>query len=69
MLYVSEWYEIKLFAVYVFLGQTKTLVDMMQQMQANQMFENGEYIVIFVDLRTYSPREAYQYIWSEYNTC
>lgn len=68
-MYVSEWYEIKLFAVYVFLGQTKTLVDMMQQMQANQMFENGEYIVIFVDLRTYSPREAYQYIWSEYNTC
>lgn len=68
-MYVSEWYEIKLFSVYVFLGQTKTLVDMMQQMQANQMFENGEYIVIFVDLRTYSPREAYQYIWSEYNTC
>lgn len=59
----------KLFAVYVFLGQTKTLVDMMLQMQANQMFENGEYIVIFVDLRTYSPREAYQYIWSEYSCC
>lgn len=54
-----------MFAVYVFLGQAKTLVDMMLHMQANQMFENGEYVVIFVDLRTYSPREAYKYIWSK----
>lgn len=54
-----------MFAVYVFLGQAKTLVDMMQNMQADQMFKNGEYIVIYVDLVTYSPREAFKYIWGE----
>ncbi|XP_046680074.1 receptor-type guanylate cyclase Gyc76C-like isoform X1 [Homalodisca vitripennis] len=62
------WYNIitetmNLTRIYVFLGQAKTLVDMMQTMQALGLFNNGEYIVIYADLLTYSPREAYKYIW------
>ncbi|XP_026477197.1 receptor-type guanylate cyclase Gyc76C-like [Ctenocephalides felis] len=50
--------------IYVFLGTSKALVDMMNTMESAQLFENGEYMVIFVDMMTYSPREAKNYLWS-----
>jgi hypothetical protein len=49
--------------VYVFLGNPKVLVEMMNTMHALQMFDNGEYMVITVDMETYSDREAYKYLW------
>jgi hypothetical protein len=49
--------------VYVFLGNPKVLVEMMNTMHALQMFDNGEYMVITVDMETYSYREAYKYLW------
>jgi len=51
------------FTVYVFIGQEKNLVEMMGTMQSLQLFQNGEYLVIFVDMMTYSYREAFQYLW------
>lgn len=35
-------------------------------MHALQMFDNGEYMVITVDMETYSYREAYKYLWRKY---
>jgi len=52
--------------VYVFLGNPKVLVEMMNTMHALQMFDNGEYMVITVDMETYSYREAYKYLWRKY---
>lgn len=49
--------------VYVFLGNSKVLVEMMNTMHALQMFDSGEYMVITVDMETYSYREAYKYLW------
>lgn len=42
-----------------------TLIDMMMTMQALQLFDEGEYMVIYVDMMTYSVREAQKYLWSE----
>jgi hypothetical protein len=39
---------------------------MMNTMHALQMFDNGEYMVITVDMETYSYREAYKYLWRKY---
>lgn len=36
-------------------------------MQTAQLFENGEYIVIYVDTNTYSEKEAHKYIWSQFS--
>lgn len=52
--------------VYVFLGHPKVLVEMMNTMHALQMFDNGEYMVITVDMDTYAYREAYKYLWRKY---
>lgn len=52
--------------VYVFLGSPMSLVDLMNTMQSAQLFANGEYMVIYVDMNTYSPKEAHKYLWSEY---
>ena len=52
--------------VYVFLGNPNVLVEMMNTMHALQMFDNGEYMVITVDMETYSYREAYKYLWRKY---
>ncbi|XP_073983088.1 receptor-type guanylate cyclase Gyc76C-like isoform X2 [Rhodnius prolixus] len=49
--------------IYVFLGTPVSLIDMMTTMQALQLFEKGEYIVIHVDMMTYTPREATKYLW------
>lgn len=42
--------------IYVFLGTASSLVDMMASMDTVQLFNKGEYMVIFVDMMTYSPR-------------
>jgi hypothetical protein len=42
--------------IYVFLGNPSSLVDMMASMDTVQLFSKGEYLVIFVDMLTYSPR-------------
>jgi hypothetical protein len=51
----------------VFLGNPKVLVEMMNTMHALQMFDNGEYMVITVDMETYSYREAFKYLWRKYS--
>lgn len=52
-------------SVYVFLGTPGALIDMMSAMQGLQLFDNGEYMVIYVDMMTYSMREATKYLWSK----
>lgn len=49
--------------IYVFLGNPNALVDMMTQMDAMQLFAKGEYLVIFVDMMTYSLKESKKYLW------
>lgn len=41
------------------------LIDMMMTMQALQLFDLGEYMVIYVDMMTYSVKEAQKYLWSK----
>ncbi|EFA10586.2 receptor-type guanylate cyclase Gyc76C isoform X1 [Tribolium castaneum] len=60
--------------IYVFLGGLTSLLDLMITMQTAQLFENGEYIVIYVDTNTYSEKEAHKYIWKpaifdKYESC
>ncbi|XP_055316758.1 receptor-type guanylate cyclase Gyc76C-like [Sitodiplosis mosellana] len=49
--------------IYVFLGTATALNDMMVSMDTMQLFSKGEYMVIFVDMMTYSPREAHRYLF------
>ncbi|XP_077302686.1 receptor-type guanylate cyclase Gyc76C-like isoform X2 [Arctopsyche grandis] len=49
--------------IYVYLGTPSSLIDTMMMMEAVQLFAEGEYMVIFVDIDTYSPREAVKYLW------
>lgn len=42
--------------IYVFLGSPTALVDMMSSMDDCLLFAKGEYMVIFVDMMTYSLR-------------
>ncbi|XP_066155671.1 receptor-type guanylate cyclase Gyc76C-like isoform X2 [Euwallacea fornicatus] len=49
--------------IYVFLGTSISLVDFMDTMQRAQLFENGEYIVIYVDMNTYLKKEVHKYIY------
>lgn len=53
------------FSVYVFLGTKPSLLDFMQIMQTLQLFDNGEYMVIYVDMETYSDKEAHRYLFSK----
>ncbi|BES97780.1 Guanylate cyclase [Nesidiocoris tenuis] len=48
--------------IYVFLGARSNLMDVMSAMQSLEMFENGEYMVIYVDMMTYSTKEALVYL-------
>ncbi|XP_069365373.1 receptor-type guanylate cyclase Gyc76C-like isoform X1 [Maniola hyperantus] len=48
--------------IYVFLGSTAGLIDMMTAMESLQLFAKGEYMVIFVDMMTYSPKESLKYL-------
>ena len=42
--------------IYVFLGSPGALIDMMAAMDTHRLFDNGEYMVITVDMMTYSKR-------------
>ncbi|XP_065155987.1 receptor-type guanylate cyclase Gyc76C-like isoform X3 [Atheta coriaria] len=60
--------------IYVFLGSTMSLIELMTTMHTAQLFEKGEYMVIYVDKNTYSDKEAHRYLWkpevlSKYNSC
>ncbi|CAH2086570.1 unnamed protein product [Euphydryas editha] len=48
--------------IYVFLGSTTGLIDMMTAMESLQLFVKGEYMVIFVDMMTYSPKDSLKYL-------
>ncbi|GBP92017.1 Receptor-type guanylate cyclase Gyc76C [Eumeta japonica] len=48
--------------IYVFLGSPSGLIEMMTAMESLQLFAKGEYMVIFVDMVTYSPKEALKYL-------
>jgi len=52
-------------AVYVFIGESENLVEMMGTMQSLKMFEDGEYLVIYIDMETYDKKEAFKYLWSK----
>lgn len=34
-------------------------------MQNQRLLDNGQYMVIYVDMMTYTPKEAMKYLWSE----
>ncbi|KAK3910945.1 Receptor-type guanylate cyclase Gyc76C [Frankliniella fusca] len=55
--------------IYVFLGNPNLLIDLMGAMQTLRLFDQGEYMVIYVDMLTHSPREAVKYLWKveDYN--
>ncbi|XP_045445533.1 receptor-type guanylate cyclase Gyc76C-like [Melitaea cinxia] len=48
--------------IYVFLGSPTGLIDMMTAMESLQLFVKGEYMVIFVDMMTYSPKDSLKYL-------
>ncbi|CAG9761048.1 unnamed protein product [Ceutorhynchus assimilis] len=49
--------------IYIFLGTSISLVDFMGTMQTAQLFEQGEYIVIYVDMNAYLQKEVHRYIF------
>jgi len=51
-------------SVYIFLGTPMSLIDMMHSMESQRLLDDGEYMVIHVDMMTYSQREAQKYLWS-----
>lgn len=53
-------------SVYIFLGTPMSLVELMEKMETGGLFDKGEYIVIYLDMNTYSDQEAHKYIWSRY---
>ncbi|XP_021202770.2 receptor-type guanylate cyclase Gyc76C-like [Bombyx mandarina] len=48
--------------IYVFLGSTSGLIEMMTAMESLQLFAKGEYMVIFVDMMTYSLKDSVKYL-------
>lgn len=42
--------------IYVFLGTPGSLVNFMASMDTANLFSKGEYMVIFVDMMTYTPK-------------
>jgi class 3 adenylate cyclase/ABC-type branched-subunit amino acid transport system substrate-binding protein len=49
--------------IYVFLGTVTDLISMMQVMQVKNLINNGDYLVIYVDLDQYSTSHSYKYFW------
>lgn len=49
--------------IYVFLGAAQSLLELMTSMDRVELFEKGEYVVIYVDMMTYSTREAFKYLY------
>lgn len=50
--------------IYVYLGIAKHLSEFMTNMERVNLFDNGEYMVIYVDMMTYSIREAAKYLYT-----
>ncbi|XP_076228299.1 receptor-type guanylate cyclase Gyc76C [Nomia melanderi] len=68
----SVWFQLiqetkNMTRIYIFLGTPMSLIDMMNAMQNQRLLDNGEYMVIHVDMMTYSPREASKYLWKPEN--
>nr|CAD7429253.1 unnamed protein product [Timema monikensis] len=66
------WYEViketrNRTRIYVFLGTPISLNDLMTAMNALQLFDNGKYMVLYVDMMTYTTREARKYLWKPEN--
>ncbi|XP_008543533.1 receptor-type guanylate cyclase Gyc76C [Microplitis demolitor] len=49
--------------IYVFMGTSPSLIELMYAMQNQRLLDNGEYMVIHVDMMTYSQKEASKYLW------
>lgn len=49
--------------IYVFFGEPKTLVQFMEAMDAIKLFQDGQYMVIYVDMLTYSLPESRKFIF------
>ena len=49
--------------IYVFLGTVNDLISMMQVMQVKNLINNGDYLVIYIDLDQYSKSHSYKYFW------
>lgn len=49
--------------IYVFLGRVSDLISMMQVMQVKNLINNGDYLVIYIDLDQYSISQSYKYFW------
>lgn len=49
--------------IYVFLGTVNDLMNLMQYMQVKNLFNNGEYLVIYIDLDQYTKALSYKYFW------
>ncbi|CAK9810128.1 Receptor-type guanylate cyclase Gyc76C [Anthophora plagiata] len=65
---ISVWFQLiqetkNMTRIYIFLGTAMSLIDMMNAMQNQRLLDNGEYMVIHVDMMTYSQREAQKYLW------
>lgn len=43
-----------------------SLVELMNTMQTARLFDKGEYMVIYVDMNTYSLKESRNFLWSKY---
>lgn len=67
---VGHWYSVVQETmvntrIYVFLGVAKSLVDMMNTMHALQLFDNGDYMVIFADTKINTWKDSQQYLWRQ----
>ncbi|XP_011308844.1 guanylate cyclase 32E isoform X2 [Fopius arisanus] len=66
--HVGVWFQLiqetkNMTRIYIFLGTPLSLIELMTAMQNQRLFDDGEYMVIHVDMMTYSPREAKKYLW------
>ncbi|XP_011254352.1 receptor-type guanylate cyclase Gyc76C [Camponotus floridanus] len=65
---VSVWFQLiqetkNMTRIYIFFGTPMSLIDMMSSMQGQRLLDDGEYMVIHVDMMMYSQREAQKYLW------
>lgn len=65
----AAFYSIRRFSVYVFIGSKNVLVELMKAMEAQEFFENGDHMVIYVNNDVYHEQEADLYLTSRYTEC
>lgn len=49
--------------IYVFLGTVNDLISLLQVMQVKNLINNGDYMVIYIDLEQYNKSFSYKYFW------